>query len=147
MQAARTRAQIQRGQRGAFVDVDGCIIQPAQRVRQPFNVNSLAQAAALAALGDKNFVKQSRALINREKKFLCDAFLKSGIWFKESATNFIFVRFDRDARVVFKELLKKGIIIREMSFYGLNNYARITIGTRAENNRLIKALKNILNKN
>jgi histidinol-phosphate aminotransferase len=67
-----------------------------------------------------------------------------GVWFKESVTNFIFIRLDTGMQETFKRLLKKGVIIREMSQYNLNNYARITIGTRAENQKLIKALKEIL---
>lgn len=118
-------------------------VQCAERVRQPFNVNSLAQAAALAALDDEAFVKKTRGLIEREKKFLYDAFSKLGIGFTESATNFIFVRMNADMQKIFQALLKKGVIIREMGQYHLNNYARITIGTRKENTRLIQALKEV----
>lgn len=118
-------------------------IQYAERVRQPFNVNSIAQAAAESALDDTAFVKKTTALISREKKFLYEAFSKLGIWFKESAANFIFIRMNEDMRKIFSELLKKGIIIREMSQYDLSNYARITIGTRRENKRLIAALKEV----
>jgi histidinol-phosphate aminotransferase len=118
-------------------------IEYAQRVRQPFNVNSLAQAAATAALDDKSFVKKTRSCVAKEKKFLYNAFLKFGIWFKESAANFIFVRMNADTQKVFRKLLEKGVIIREMSQYGLNNYARITVGTRKENLKLIKALEEL----
>lgn len=119
------------------------LISAAERVRQPFNVNSLAQVAALEALNDDNFVKKSQELVKKEKKFLTDALNKLGIWFKQSSTNFIFVRFNKDASIIFQKLLKKGIIIREMSSYQLNNYARITIGTRPENKRLIAALRQL----
>ncbi len=115
----------------------------AQRVRQPFNVNSLAQAAALAALQDRTFAKKSRDLVAKEKKFLRKEFLKKGVWFKESAANFIFVRFETNAEKVFQQLLKKGVIIREMSQYKLDNYARITVGTRRENLKLLKALEEL----
>lgn len=118
-------------------------IAAAERVRQPFNVNSLAQKAARAALSDQAFVKQSRSLIQKEKKFLYTALSKHGIWFKKSATNFIFIRMEQNTKTAFQKLLKKGVIIREMSQYNLNNYARITIGTHAENYRLIKALNEI----
>lgn len=131
------------GLRVGYMIAAGDFIDNAQRVRQPFNVNSLAQAAASSALDDKAFVKKSKALIKKEKKFLYQAFLQKGIWFKESAANFIFVRMDADMKRIFQELLKKGVIIREMSQYGLNNYARITIGTRRENIKLIHALDKI----
>lgn len=119
-------------------------IDCCQRVRQPFNVNALAQAAALAALDDVKFVKKTKQLMAREKRSLYKAFSRLGVWFKESVTNFIFIRLRSDRQEIFGKLLKKGVIIREMSPYNLNNYARITIGTRAENQKLIKALKEIL---
>ena len=119
-------------------------IDCCQRVRQPFNVNTLAQVAALAALDDVKFIKKTKQLIAQEKKSLYKAFSRLGVWFKESVTNFIFIRLCTDMQETFGKLLKKGVIIREMSQYNLNNYARITIGTRAENQKLIKALKEIL---
>ena len=115
-------------------------IQFAERVRQPFNVNSLAQVAAAAALDDKIFVKKSNKLAAEGKKFLYKEFEKRGIWYQESAANFIFMRLDTDMRKIFTQLLKKGVIIREMSQYNLCNYARITVGTKKENIKLLKAL-------
>ncbi|MFH0876620.1 MAG: histidinol-phosphate transaminase [Candidatus Omnitrophota bacterium] len=119
-------------------------IAAAQRVRPPFNVNSLAQAAAEAALEDQGFVRKSKKLVKKEKTYLSNEFLKLGIWFKESAANFIFVRFNTDVARAYRALLAKGVIIRDMSSYGLNRYARITIGTRQENKRLVRALKDVL---
>ena len=119
------------------------LIEACQRVRQPFNVNSLAQAAAKAALSDKAFVKKSRHLIAKEKKYLYEALSKLGIWYKKSETNFIFIKTERDGREVFDELLRQGVIIRDMSPYGLNNYSRVTIGTRTENARFVKSLRNL----
>jgi histidinol-phosphate aminotransferase len=129
------------GLRIGYMIAEKSFVECAERVRQPFNVNSLAQIAAEAALGDKAYVRKTLKLMRQEKKFLYRTFASLGIWFKESATNFIFVRMDTDTRKVFGQLLSKGVIIREMSQYGLNNYARITVGTRKENLRLIKALK------
>jgi histidinol-phosphate aminotransferase len=132
------------GLRIGYMIADEEFVNCAQRVRQPFNVNSLAQAAAAAALDDKAFVNKTKTLNLEEKKFLTRALAQRGIWFKESAANFIFVRMDTDTRVIFQKLLRKGVIIREMSSYNLDRYARITIGTRAENRKLIKALDEIL---
>lgn len=132
------------GLRIGYMVANEKFVSCAQRVRQPFNVNSLAQAAAAAALDDKAFVKKTRALIHKEKKVLTRAFCERGIWFKEGVANFIFVRMDTDMRTIFQKLLKKGVIIREMSSYNLNNYARITIGTGKENRKLIKALDEIM---
>ena len=119
-------------------------ISCAERVRQPFNVNTLAQVAAENALEDEKFVAKSKKLVAREKKFLYESFSKLGIWFKESAANFIFIRFNADTRKVFNELLKKGVIIREIGPCNRSNYARVTIGTRSQNKRLLKALKEVI---
>jgi len=132
------------GLRVGYMIANSGFVTNAQRVRQPFNVNSLAQVAAFAALDDKVFVKKTIKLIKEEKGSLYEAFSKLGIWFKESATNFIFIRMNADIQKVFQELLRKGVIIREMSGYDLPNYARVTIGTRKENQKLIKELKAIL---
>jgi len=131
------------GLRVGYMIANSSLVAYAQRVRQPFNVNSLAQAAAAAALDDKAFVKLSKNLIKNEKKFLYDAFTELGIWFKKSAANFIFIRMNADTRKIFQELLKRGVIIREMNCYNMPNYARITIGTRQENIKLIKELKEL----
>lgn len=131
------------GLRIGYMIASEALVEACQKVRQPFNVNSLAQAAAIAALKDKAFVKRSQELVAKEKKYLCDSLVNLKIWHKKSAANFVFIRTQRDARELFSELLKKGVIIREMSSYGLNNYSRITVGTRSENNRLIKALKEL----
>ncbi|MFB3919396.1 MAG: aminotransferase class I/II-fold pyridoxal phosphate-dependent enzyme, partial [Candidatus Velamenicoccus archaeovorus] len=102
------------------------------------------QAAACAALDDKAFVRKSMTLVAREMKFMEKALTDLGVWFKKSAANFIFVRTGMDARSLFGKMLKKGVIIREMSQYNLDNYSRITIGTRRENIKLIRALRDII---
>jgi len=132
------------GCRIGYLLADAGFVAAAERVRQPFNVNSLAQAAAAAALDDKAFVARSRRLIEREKPRLYRELKKLGVWYKESATNFVFVRFEADARRVCRRLLEHGVIIRDMAMYGLDTCARITVGTPAENNRLIRALKDAL---
>ncbi|MEK7849886.1 MAG: histidinol-phosphate transaminase [Candidatus Omnitrophota bacterium] len=131
------------GLRVGYMIANSGLVACAQRVRQPFNVNSLAQVAAQAALDDKAFVKRSKDLIKNEKKFLYNSLSQLGIWFKETAANFIFLRMNTDTQKIFQELLKKGVIIREMSGYDLPNYARVTIGTRKENLKLIKTLKEL----
>ncbi len=132
------------GLRIGYMIADEEFIAAAERIRQPFNVNSVAQAAACAALDDKAFVRKSTALIAQEMIFMEKALTDLGVWFKKSAANFIFIRTDMDARSLFRKLLKKGVIIRDMSQYNLDNYSRITIGTRQENLKLIRALKNII---
>jgi len=132
------------GLRVGYMIADEEFVAAAERIRQPFNVNSGAQAAACAALDDKAFVRKSTTLIAKEMKFMEKTLTDLGVWFKKSAANFIFVRTGMDARSLFGKLLKKGVIIREMSQYNLDNYSRITIGTRRENIKLIRALRDII---
>jgi histidinol-phosphate aminotransferase len=117
-----------------------------EKARQPFNVNLLAQEAALAALDDKAFLNKTRKLVLSGKKYLYAAFERLEIKYIPSVTNFILVDLKRDGVAVFKELLKQGVIVRDMQQYGLKNFVRITIGTAAENKKLIAALKKVLQK-
>lgn len=115
-----------------------------ENVRQPFNVNLLAQEAALAALDDKKFLRQTRQCALEGKKYLYDALNAIGIAYVPSAANFILIDTGRDGVAVFKEMLKYGVIIRDMQQYGLKNFIRVTIGTKKENERFIKVLKKII---
>ena len=115
-----------------------------EKARQPFNVNLLAQVGAAAALDDKKFLSKSRQLILEGKSYLYDALTKTGIAYVPSVTNFILIDVNRDGVSVFKEMLKYGVIIRDMKQYGFKNFIRVTIGTKKENERFIKVLKKIL---
>ncbi|MFA6141839.1 MAG: histidinol-phosphate transaminase [Candidatus Omnitrophota bacterium] len=119
------------------------IVSCMERVREPFNVNILAQAAALAALDDKVFLKKTLVHVERERKFLYSAFSKMGLGYVRSATNFIMVNTFKDCKAVFNGLLKEGVIVRDMKAWGLDTYIRVTVGTRKENVKFIEALKKI----
>jgi histidinol-phosphate aminotransferase len=121
------------------------LISYMERVRDPFNVNILAQAAALAALDDKAFLKKTLSHVESQKKALYAAFDKMGLKYVKSATNFVIVDVRRDCRDVFTDLLKQGVIVRDMKAWGLDTFIRVTIGTCAENKRFLAALKKILN--
>jgi len=112
--------------------------------RQPFNVNLLAQAAATAALDDKKFLNKTRKVILEGKSYLYDALSKLGIAYVPSVTNFILFDAGRDCVAVFKEMLKCGVIVRDMKQYGFKNLIRVTIGTKKENQRFIQVLKKVL---
>lgn len=114
------------------------------RVREPFNVNSLAQVAALVCLEEKNYYKRVAEKIEIERKRLYQNLKKLSIDFEESCTNFILLKLKKDGKVMAERLLKKGIIVRDMSYWGLNNYIRVTIGKRDENQKLLKGLKEVL---
>ncbi|MFH1189106.1 MAG: histidinol-phosphate transaminase [Candidatus Omnitrophota bacterium] len=120
------------------------IIGYMERVREPFNVNLLAQAGAAAAIGDKAFLRKTLSHVGREKGFLYAALSRMGLRYVESATNFMLVDVGKDCKEVFNALLKKGVIVRDMKAWGMDNYIRVTIGTRAENEKFVKALKGVL---
>lgn len=114
------------------------------RVREPFNVNSLALVAATAALDDVTHLERSRAVNRAGMKQLRNACRQLGLSWLPSAGNFLCVDVGRPGREVFLELLKRGVIARPVDNYGLPNFLRISIGTDAENARLIEALNDVL---
>ncbi|MEK6714547.1 MAG: histidinol-phosphate transaminase [Candidatus Omnitrophota bacterium] len=115
-----------------------------EKARPPFNVNSLAQAGALAALADKNFIFKIRNLILKEKKYLYRALDGLRLDYIPSQANFILIDVKRDTVKIFKEMLKCGVIVRDMAQYGLNTYIRATIGKPSENKRFIEVLKKVV---
>ncbi|MCM8784285.1 MAG: histidinol-phosphate transaminase [Candidatus Omnitrophica bacterium] len=120
------------------------LISYLERIREPFNVNSLAQAGALAALDDRSFLEKTLEITRKGKEYLYSEFKKMGLSFIPSATNFVLVDVIKNSEYIFKELLKKGVIVRNMETWGLNNFIRVTIGTKKENERFIKELRKIL---
>lgn len=113
------------------------------RVREPFNVNSIAQAAALAALNDQDWVDKSREVNEQGLKMLSDFFHAKGIPFVPSRGNFILAELGDCARI-FNEMEQEGVIVRPMGPYGLPEYMRISIGTGIQNQRLIETLQKVL---
>jgi histidinol-phosphate aminotransferase len=114
------------------------------RVREPFNVNSLAQVAAAAALDDKMFLKRTKNLLKEEKVYLYKNFKRLGLKYVPSATNFILVDIKKDSSEIFRKLLRLGVIVRDMKAWKLNTFIRVSIGTKAENRKFIKALEKSL---
>lgn len=115
------------------------------RVRLPFNVSSLAQVAALAALGDADHVARSRALAREGKAFLARELGALGVTPYPSHANFILVDLGRDSRPVCAALERSGVILRDLGSFGMAPpFARITVGTEAENRRLVAALAEVL---
>lgn len=120
-------------------------IKEIQKTREPFNVNALAQAAAIACLDHWDLVAQ-RVQSNREQLIWLQAQLEAlGLMVTPSQTNFLLVRCDGNATEVTRELLKRGVIVRPMDSFGLGDGAmRISVGTNAENRRCVAALQEIL---
>ena len=119
------------------------LIAALEKVRQPFNINSIAQAGALAALGDEEHVQRTRANNSNGLKFFEQAVQTLGLEHIPSAANFILVRVGEGQRV-FNELQKQGVIVRPLGGYQLPEWIRISIGTPAENERCLAALKGVI---
>lgn len=109
------------------------------RIRQPFNVNSLALAAAEAALDDVEFLQQAVAVNTAGMQQLCDAFARLGLSYIRSYGNFVTFHCG-DARALNQFLLERGVIVRPVGNYGLHESLRVSIGTQAENARFIEVL-------
>ena len=127
------------GLRVGFAIADPDCIALVNRIRQPFNVNTLAQGAALAALEDDEHARATVALVQTGIKTLYQAFDEMGIEYVPTRANFILVVLP-DAAQIHERLLRAGVIVRPMASFGLERALRITVGAPAENARLIEAL-------
>jgi histidinol-phosphate aminotransferase len=116
------------------------------RIRQPFNVNSLAQVAALAALEDEGHILECIRMIDAGKHFLYDEFKTMGIKYVPARANFVLVDVGRSASDIYQKLLHLGVIVRPMTSFGMETTLRVTIGTPEENRKLVKALRTVLGK-
>ncbi|WP_454840373.1 MULTISPECIES: histidinol-phosphate transaminase [Pseudomonas] len=120
------------------------IAEILNRVRQPFNVNSLALAGACAALDDHDYLRLGREVNRQGLKQLQDGFSRLGVAWIPSRTNFVTVDFGRPANAIYEALLAKGIIVRPMDGYGMPHHLRISVGLESENSRLLATLEGIL---
>ena len=121
------------------------IVEYVDRVRPPFNVNLVAQAAGVAALGDEAHVARSRELVLGERPFLVDGLRALGAQPVPSEGNFVLADFPgRPAKDLFEALLRLGVVVRPMHGYGFPTAQRITVGRRADNERCLAALSQAL---
>jgi len=114
------------------------------RVRQPFNVNSLALVAAKIALADDDYLVETRALNAKGLKQLEGGFSALNLNYIPSKGNFITVDVGGDAVQIYEKLLHEGVIVRPISGYDLPNHLRVSVGTAEQNELLLKALKKVL---
>ena len=119
------------------------IIDYLNRVREPFNVNALAQAAAVAALEDRAHLERTRRLVRSGKTYLYRHFDELGLRYFPSQTNFILVNVG-DGKSIYEKLLRFGVIVRDMTAWKMDAFIRVTVGKTEENKRLIRALQKIL---
>ncbi len=113
------------------------------KARAPFNLNAMAQAAALAALDDEEHVRRTVDMTRRGMAVYENAFRSMGLEWIPSQGNFVLVKVG-EGRKVFQELLNKGVITRAQDGYGLPEYIRITIGTQEQNARCVEALREVM---
>ena len=128
------------GLRVGYAIASAAITEILNRVRQPFNVNSLALAAAEAALSDEQFVRVSREENIKGINQLCRGFESLGLSWIPSSGNFICVKVGSMASQIYLSMLGQGVIVRPVVNYGLPEYLRVTIGLPQENHRLLETL-------
>jgi len=116
------------------------LINLMNRVRQPFNVNSLALAGCVAALEDQAYLEEVVGINRTEKHWLAEQLRERGGTPVPTQTNFVLVDFGVDTAELYVEMQKKGVIVRPMASYGLPTTIRITVGNRAQNERILAAL-------
>lgn len=119
------------------------LIQVLQKTRQPFNVNGLAQAAAVAALTDDEHQRTTKRVTDEGRAYFEEQFATMGLEFVPSAANFVLVKTGNGAGV-FRQLLERHIIVRALKGYNLPEWVRISIGTMEQNRACITALKEVL---
>jgi histidinol-phosphate aminotransferase len=114
------------------------------RIRQPFNVSSLAQIAAIHALDDTAFLEKTLRVVHEGLDYLYGELGKMGLPFFPTQANFFLIDVRRNAAEVFEKMLRQGVIVRSMVSYGFPEYIRINAGLPEENARFIQALKAVL---
>ena len=122
------------------------IISYMNRVREPFNVNSLAQVAAFHALDDEGHVRKSKEINKMGLEFLSRELDRLEIKYAPSFTNFILVDLECDPHPVYNALLREGVIVRPVGGYGLKTHVRVSAGLPEENEKFIRAIKKVLGK-
>lgn len=120
------------------------MISYMNRVREPFNVSSLAQSAALAALDDTEHVLKSKDVNLEGLSYISENLDSLGVSYVPSSANFILVDLKQDAIPFYESLLKKGVIVRPVGGYGLPNHLRVSVGLRDENRRFIDSFGEVI---
>ena len=132
------------GLRIGFGVANAELIDFLNRGRQPFNVNSLAQIGAMAALDDTDHVRRTVELNRSEMNRVVPELENLGLKVTPSQANFVLADFQRNGGELFETLLRKGVIVRPMAGYGLASSARITLGTVEQNDKLLAVLREVL---
>jgi len=132
------------GLRVGYGIAKGELIAPMFRTKMPFNVNRLAQAGALAALDDKDFLNKTFKNNSEGKKYLYAELDKLGLDYKKTEANFIFINLKKPADEFMLKLMSKGVIIRPLTSFGLPQAIRVSIGTLEQNKEFIATARKVL---
>jgi histidinol-phosphate aminotransferase len=119
------------------------LIQVLHKTRQPFNVNGIAQAGALAGLADEAHQRETKRVVDEGRAFLESEFAAMKLQFIPSAANFVLVNVG-DGAAIFRAMLREKVIVRAMRGYSLPQWVRISVGTMEQNHRCIAALRQVL---
>lgn len=131
------------GLRVGYALAQASVADLMNRVRQPFNVNSVSQAAARAALDDHEFVQQSFELNQKGMAQLTQAFRNLELRYIPSYGNFVCFHAD-DAAALYQRLLRRGVIVRPIASYGMPEWLRVSIGLPQENDKFLQALRDLI---
>lgn len=134
------------GLRIGYAVGDKELISYMNRVREPFNVNTLAQFAALGALDDNEHIEKTKQITKTGFKYLYEELNKMGIEYVKSYGNFILLKPPIKGNEFYNLLLKEGVIVRPVGGYGLPDYVRVTVGTPSENKKFINATRKVIRK-
>lgn len=128
------------GLRVGYLAADASVVGVLERLRESFNVNGIALAAAEAALADRDHLADVRRWTSAERAWLARQLAARGYDVLPSQTNFLLVDLGKDAAALEAQLFARGVIVRPMGGYGLGHTLRISVGRRDENERLLEAL-------
>jgi histidinol-phosphate aminotransferase len=126
--------------------MDKTVAEILNRIRQPFNVNALAQVAAQAALEDTDFLFKTICGTHQGIDFLTRKFTEAGFEVLPTQANFIMVDVKTSSRDICEKLLRKGVVVRSMASYGYDTFVRINAGTEQENQTCVDALIRVAGK-
>lgn len=133
------------GLRVGFLAGPLSVVDLVNRVRNPFNVNSLAQVAAIAALQDPEFVQRGVELNTKERAWVAGQLQSMGLKVIESQANFVLFDSKKSVKALNQRLLSRGLILRPVLNYGLDGFVRMSIGTHEENAKALQILGEVLN--
>lgn len=129
------------GLRLGYAVANPVVIEHMQKVRDPFNVNILALAAGVAALGSKKHIRVSKELVQAGRRFFYDELVDLGIEYLPTQSNFILINCKQDTHGLYQNLMQNGIIVRPTHSFGLPNHIRVSFGTAEQNDRFFKIFR------